>query len=248
MNTNPFIPKNIGNTVIVDGRVSLEILNNLKKLNLNIIPTIECMEISKPISYHPDIVLHPINHNTLVVAPNVFDYYEEKLYGMGIKIIEGQTKLGKDYPEEVAYNVGRIGNLAIHNFKYTDEKLKYYLKKENVEFIHVNQGYTKCSMVIVDERSIITADYPIYKKLTNLGIDVLLVQSGHIKLKGYTYGFIGGATGNLSKEDIMFSGRLDKHPDKERIFNFLKKYKKRIVWLSNENLIDIGTIISLYCQ
>lgn len=248
MNTNPFIPKNIGNTVIVDGRVSLEILKSLKKLNLNIIPTIECMEISKPISYHPDIVLHPINHNTLVVAPNVFDYYEEKLYGMGIKIIEGQTKLGKDYPEEVAYNVGRIGNLAIHNFKYTDEKLKYYLKKENVEFIHVNQGYTKCSMVIVDERSIITADYPIYKKLTNLGIDVLLVQSGHIKLEGYTYGFIGGATGNLSKEDIMFSGRLDKHPDKERIFNFLKKYKKRIVWLSNENLIDIGTIISLYCQ
>lgn len=248
MNTNPFIPKNIGNTVIVDGRVSLEILNNLKKLNLNIIPTIECMEISKPISYHPDIVLHPINHNTLVVAPNVFDYYEEKLYGMGIKIIEGQTKLGKDYPEEVAYNVGRIGNLAIHNFKYTDEKLKYYLKKENVEFIHVNQGYTKCSMVIVDERSIITADYPIYKKLTSLGIDVLLVQSGHINLEGYTYGFIGGATGNLSKEDIMFSGRLDKHPDKERIFNFLKKYKKRIVWLSNENLIDIGTIISLYCQ
>ena len=40
-------------------------------MNLNIIPTIECKEVSEPISYHPDIVIHPINHNTLVVAPNV---------------------------------------------------------------------------------------------------------------------------------------------------------------------------------
>ena len=137
---------------------------------------------------------------------------------------------------------------AIHNFKYTDEKLKYYLKKENVEFIHVNQGYAKCSMAIIGENSVITADYPIYIKLTKLGIDVLLVQPGYIELEGHTYGFIGGATGNLSKKDIMFSGKFDKHPDKEKVLNFLKKYKKRIVWLSNKKIMDIGTIISLYCQ
>lgn len=248
MSVNSFIPRNIGNTVIIDGRVSSEILENLKKMNLNIIPTIECKEVSEPISYHPDIVIHPINHNTLVVAPNVFDYYEKKFHGMGIKVIQGQTELGKDYPEDIAYNVGRIGNLAIHNLKYTDEKLKYYLKKENIEFIHVNQGYTKCSMAIIGEKSIITADYPIYKKLTRLGIDVLLIQSGHIELEGHTYGFIGGATGNLSKNDIMFSGKFDKHPDKENILNFLKKYRKSIIWLSNKKIKDIGTIISLYCQ
>ena len=122
------------------------------------------------------------------------------------------------------------------------------MKKENIEFIHVNQGYTKCSMAIIGEKSIITADYPIYKKLTRLGIDVLLIQSGHIELEGHTYGFIGGATGNLSKNDIMFSGKFDKHPDKENILNFLKKYRKSIIWLSNKKIKDIGTIISLYCQ
>ena len=248
MSFNPFIPKNTSNTVIIDGRVSSEILGNLKKMGVDIIPTIECIDVSKPISYHPDIVMHPINHHTLMVAPNVSDYYEEKLYGKGIKIIDGQTKLGKNYPEDIAYNVGRIGNLAIHNFKYTDEKLKFYLKKENIQLVHVNQGYAKCSMAIIDEKAIITSDYPIYKKLTELGIDTLLIKPGNIKLEGYSYGFIGGSTGNLSKKDIMFSGKLDNHPDRERIIKFLKKYKKRIVRLSNEKIIDIGTIISLYCQ
>ncbi len=248
MNVNPFIPNKDANTVIVDGRISSEILKNLKGLNLKIIPTIKCTEVSEPISYHPDIVIHPVNHKTLIVAPNVFDYYEEKLYGTGIRIIRGQTKLGKDYPDDIAYNVGRIGNLAIHNFKYTDEKLKYYLKKENLEFININQGYTKCSMAIVDDKSIITADYPIYKKLSDLGFDVLLIQSGYIELKGYPYGFIGGVNGNPSKDTIMFSGRLNEHPDCEKIFKFLKKHNKKVIWLSDKKVIDVGTIITLYCQ
>ena len=250
MNINPFIPLpgKMGNTVVVDGRVSTEILNNLKKMNLKIIPTIECIGVDMPISYHPDIVMHPINHNTIIVAPNVFDYYREKFYGMGIKILEGQTKLKENYPGDIAYNVGRVGNIAIHNFKYTDEKLKFYLLKENIKLIHINQGYTKCSMGIVDEKAVITSDYPMYQKLTNLGIDVLLIKSGNIKIDKYDYGFIGGTWGNLSRDIIMISGVLNEHPDRENIIKFFKKYKKRIVWLSNEKIIDIGTIISLYCQ
>lgn len=245
---NPFIPKGIGNLIIIDGRVSKEILDNIKKLDLNIITTIKCKEVPEPISYHPDIVMHPINKNTLVIAPNVFDYYDEKLEGMGIKTIRGQTILGKNYSDHVAYNVGRVGNYAIHNLKHTDDVLKYFLKKENIEMIHVNQGYTKCSMMIVDTNAIITADYPIYKKLKGLDVDIMLINRGHIGLEGYPYGFIGGASGNLSKQDIILSGSLDGHPDKDRIFKFLKKYKKRIIYLSHKKIIDIGTIISLYCQ
>lgn len=248
MLNNPFIPKKFANTVIVDGRISVEMKSKLKKMNINIIPTIPCKEVSEPISYHPDITIHPINHNTLIVAPNVFDYYEDKLRGMGIKIIKGETKLGKDYPEDIAYNVGRVGKFAVHNFKYTDEKLKYYLKKENLEFIDIRQGYTKCSMAIIDNIAIITADYPMYRILSINGIDVLLVSPGYIDLKGYSHGFMGGATGNLSEDVVLFSGNFDTHPDKNKIFNFVKKYNKKIVWLSDKKIMDIGTIISLYCQ
>ncbi|GMG96917.1 DUF6873 family GME fold protein [Tepidimicrobium xylanilyticum] len=245
---NPFIPLEMANTVIIDGSISEEMKMNLRRLGLNIIPTIPCKDIAEPISYHPDMVIHPINHNTLIIAPNVFDYYEDKLSRLGIKIIKGETKLTKDYPGDIAYNVGRIGDYAVHNFKYTDEKLKYYLKKESVEFIDIKQGYAKCSMAIVDDRAIITADYPIYRELCKRGINVLLIQPGYVTLKGYSYGFIGGATGNLSNEIVIISGNLDGHPDKTVIINFVNKYNKKIYWLSNEKIIDIGTIITLNCQ
>lgn len=245
---NPFIPKKEGNLIIIDGRVSQEIFKNIKKLNIDVLPTIQCNDVPEPISYHPDIVMHPINQKTLVIAPNVFDYYEEKLRGMGIKTIRGQTELSESYSKHVAYNVGRIGNFVVHNFKYTDEVLKYFLGKENIEMIHVNQGYTKCSMMIVDKNAIITADYPMYQKLKDIGLDVLLISPGHVDLKGYDYGFIGGASGNLSKETILLSGSMDKHPDKDIILKFLKKYKKRIIYLSDKKITDIGTIISLSCQ
>src|SRR5690606_21807117 len=123
-----------------------------------------------------------------------------------------------------------------------------YLKKENLEFVDVKQGYSKCSMAVIDERAIITADYPIYKELSKRGIDVLLIQPGHIVLEGYSYGFIGGATGNLSKDVIMISGSMKEHPDKLKIENFIKRYNKEIYWLSHEKIIDIGTIITLNCQ
>lgn len=245
---NPFIPLKKANTIIIDGRVSSEIICNLKKLNLNIIPTIECKELANPIAYHPDIVMHPLDHKSLIIAPNVFDYYEEKLYGMGINLIKGETRLGKAYPWDVAYNVGRMEGIAVHNFKYTDEKLKHHLKKQGLELVHVNQGYTKCSMAIIDEKAVITADHMISQKLKDLTFDVLLIQSGYIELPGYNYGFIGGTCGNLSNDEIILTGSLDLHPDKKKILSFIKKYKKKPIWLSNKKIIDVGTIIGLYCQ
>jgi len=245
---NPFIPIKYADVVIVDGRIYESACKIFKKMNIKVIPTVPCREVQEPVSYHPDIVMHPINHKTLMVAPNIFEYYYDSLSRLGIKIIKGEKKLDKKYPDDIAYNVGRISNFAIHNLKYTDEKLIYYLKKENVELVHVEQGYTKCSMAIVDENAIITSDYPIYKKLTRKGIDVLLISPGHIRLDGYDYGFIGGTCGNLSNDTIVFSGKFSKHPDSEKMMKFMEKYNKHIISLDNEELIDVGTIISLNCQ
>lgn len=236
------------NLIIVDGRIDDEIYNNLKKLNLKIIKTIKCEEVDESISYHPDIVIHPLNPNTLVIAPNVFDYYVDKLAGMGIKLIKGEKTLSMQYPNDIAYNVGRLSRIAIHNFKHTDEKLKYYLEKENLRLINVNQGYTKCSLAVLDEYTAITSDYPIYRVLTDLGFEILLIESGSILLEGQNYGFIGGTSGCLSGNKFMLSGSLNYHPNKDRILKFISKNKKELVLLSKKQIVDIGTIISLYCH
>ena len=248
MYTNPFIPLKSADTIILAGNADMEIVDALKKIKVNIIPTIKCLEVSDSISYHPDIVVHPVNHSTLVIAPNVYDYYKDVLSGTNLKLIKGEKKLKVKYPEDIAYNVGRMENIGIHNLDYTDEVLKFYLRKEDIELINVKQGYTKCSMAIVDKNSAITADKPIYKILTEKGYSALLVQPGYIDLENQNYGFIGGATGNLSEDSILFSGSLDHHPDKKNIFKFIKSKNKNIHFLSSKNIVDIGTIISLNCN
>lgn len=248
MLSNPFIPMKEADTVIIAGNSDMEIIDSLKKLKLNIIPTIKCLEVDESISYHPDIVIHPVNHSTLVIAPNVFDYYKDALKNTNLKLIKGEKKLGVKYPDDIAYNIGRMKNIAIHSLDHTDEVLKFYLKKEGLELINVKQGYTKCSMAIVDETSAITADKPIYEILKKKGYSILLIEPGYISLENQKYGFVGGATGSLSKDVIILSGILEYHPDKENIFEFLKNKNKTIKFLSKRNIVDVGTIISLNCN
>lgn len=245
---NPFIPIKKANLAIVAGNADIEIIKNLEKKNIKVIKTIECKEVDKSIAYHPDIVLHPINYKTLIIAPNIFPYYKEKLRGLNLNLIEGEKELSCKYPEDIAYNVGRIYKHAIHNFKYTDELLKFYLIKEGLDLIDIKQGYSKCSMSIVDERSVITSDISIYNKLKELGFNVLKINPGNIKLKGQNYGFIGGCTGNTSKDEFVLSGSLKNHPEKEKIEKFLLLKNKKIEYLSKNHITDIGTIISLYCN
>lgn len=246
MKNNPFIPHTSANIALVAGNANIDIIKSLEKMNIHVITTVKCEDVDESISYHPDIVMHPINYNTLVIAPNVYDYYYDRFKNTNIKLIRGETKLKGKYPEDVAYNIGRIYGKAIHNFKYTDEVLKFYLEKENLEFINIKQGYSKCSIAVIDEYSIITSDCPIYSKLKDIGYDPLLISPGHIELKGQNYGFIGGATGNLSKDKILLAGNLDEHPDKDKIEGFISKKNKKIIYLSDEKITDIGTIITLY--
>lgn len=245
---NPFIPIKSADTVIVAGNADIEIINSLKKLKLNIIPTIRCLEVDESIAYHPDIVIHPLNHNTLIIAPNVFEYYKELLYKTNLRLIKGEKKLKVKYPYDIAYNVGRLGNHAFHNLNYTDEVLSFYLRKEGIELINVKQGYTKCSMAIIDETSVITADKKIHQILFKMGYSSLLVSPGYVDLKHQNYGFIGGATGKYSKNKVLLSGFIDNHPDKENILKFIKNKNNNIHYLSNKNIVDIGTIISLNCN
>ena len=242
---NPFIPQAKAKAVIIDGRAEKTITDSLEKLNIKVLKTIKCKDVDESISYHPDIVMHPINHNTVIIAPNVYDFYEEELNSLGIKAIKGETNLEKKYPRDIAYNVARLKGAAIHNFKHTDEKLKFYLKKENLEFININQGYSKCSLSIVDETSGITADKYMCKSLTEIGYDILLINPGHIYLEKQNYGFIGGATGNLSHNTILFTGSLKDHPDCGEIISFINKKNLNMIFLSSSKIVDVGTIMTL---
>ena len=110
--------------------------------------------------------------------------------------------------------------------------------------IPVKQRYTRCSVCVVDEHSIITADPGIVRACKGK-LDVLCIEPGHIALPGFDYGFIGGASFKLSKREIAFTGRLDAHPDRERIEAFLRERKIKPVYLTDGVCFDCGSAVPL---
>ncbi|MBB6218264.1 hypothetical protein HNQ80_004423 [Anaerosolibacter carboniphilus] len=241
----PFIPKKTVTTMIIDGRAPAIVSNSLEKMGIHILKAPCCEELYPAISYHPDILLHPVNERDIVIAPNVYNELAPVITQLGLHAIRGNTNLKSNYPHNIAYNVARLSNFAIHCFKYTDPILLELLQQQGVEFIDVKQGYSKCSICIVNERAIITADHGIAKAVKKHGIETLLISPGYISLTGLSYGFIGGASGLLGKDQIAFSGKLTHHPDYGRIINFLDEQQMNPIFLSDDEAIDIGSMIPI---
>ncbi len=242
---NPYILTKTPRYVIIDYRASDEILNYLKNLNIQPIKTIKCDDLQEPINGHPDMVIHPVDFNTFVVAPNVYDYYRNVLDDKSIKVIKGGKTLSRNYPEDIAYNVARIGRYAVHNLQHTDQVLKYYLEEAGIEFIHVNQGYTKCSTSAVNDTTALTSDLMIHEKLKSYNIDCMYINPKVVHLEGYDHGFIGGCAGLINGKIFLSTGRiLDKN-----ILNTLKEFIRSAGYIydeaSNRQIIDLGSLIPI---
>ena len=118
---------------------------------------------------------------------------------------------------------------------------KDMVKKQGREGIKCKQGYTRCSVCVVDNNSIITADSVIAEKCRKVGIDVLEIVPGYIELAGFEYGFIGGASIRLSDKFIAFTGILTAHPQYMEITDFIKSKGLNIIYLTDQPAFDIGS-------
>jgi hypothetical protein len=192
------------------------------------------------VASHPDIYLCNLG-NELVMAKEQLPFIEEQL-GPDFNYYPGATPLGYKYPHNVKYNAVRLGHFFIHNFKLTDPFLLSLAEEKGLRLIPVKQGYTKCNLVVVDEQSVITSDLGLKKALEPYGIKVLTVSQGHVKLTGFDYGFLGGASGRVGRE-IIFHGNLAMHPDYGVIKEFIEGRSLTIKYFKEFPLEDIGSII-----
>ena len=230
---------------LIDKRATSNMKTSLNNKNIKILETTDCSNTYDAIKYHPDISICKLNDNNIIVAPNVYEYYKELLTKYNFNVIKGNSIISSKYPHNIQYNVCIFGKYAIHNFKYTDKLILDYLDKNNYIKINTNQGYSKCSTCIVDENSIITSDEGIFNAVKKYDIDCLLIQTGHIYLFELNYGFIGGCSGLISKDELAFFGDITSHPDYDKILDFVSSKNKKLVCLSNEKLLDLGSIIPL---
>lgn len=239
---NPNLPQKKVNSVLIDYRAE-KAKKALEDMNIKVYLTPNTNIAYPAISGHADIAFHILNEKYAVAAPEVYDYYCS-LFGKE-HIIMGKHKIKSTYPGDIAYNIARIGKIAFHYKKYTDNIIFEYYKQNGVKLINVKQGYSKCSVCIVSEKAIITQDKSIAQAAIDNNIDALLISEGQIKLKGFPYGFIGGATGLISRETLVCSGNAENHPDYCRIKAFCNKYGVNVCSLYDDILEDIGSIIPI---
>lgn len=182
--------------------------------------------VDKSISSHPDIFLCKMG-----VDDNAPIFFAES------------RDLGKDYPKDIAFNAACTGKYFIHNLANTNEKLLLAAKAMDMVLVDVKQGYSKCSIVVVDWNAIITYDEGIAQACEKFqGLEVLKISPGFVRLDGYDTGFIGGASGRVGNE-IIFNGDLSSHPDFKSIVKFVEDHGLTCKWFNNYPLTDIGSIL-----
>lgn len=228
----------------VDSRIELEELNELKKRKIHLIYCPKAKNLYEAISCHPDIQLHIIDKNTIIVHRDFPENLICDLKNLNINVFRSSEYVQKNYPYDIILNALNLNDYFIHKLNCTDKNLLNLVKSKKL--INTNQGYTKCSAAIVSDNAIITSDISIKNALSSTNIDVLLLPPGDILLPGLDYGFIGGTCGLIDKSTLAFFGDLSYYKYGKEVLSFLKKHNVNPLYLRKGPLIDRGSILSIF--
>lgn len=229
----------------VDYRTTKEELNNLYKLELEPIIIPKTSLVYEAINGHVDIQLNVLNkkNKLVIVSKDINKDFLSSLENRGINYVLSHESLGCKYPNDIILNGLILEDFFIHNLNFTDKILLESQKgKKN---IHVKQGYTKCSILPIRDKALITSDKSIAKELSKYNFDILLIPPGDILLPSLNYGFIGGTGGMISENKIAFFGELSNYSYGTEIYSFLYKLDVEPIYLKKGKLIDRGSLLTL---
>jgi len=193
------------------------------------------------ISSHPDIFFFCKDERhckSVVYAKNVDIGLPSE-----IEVMKGEKAVGKKYPDTVPYNAVGVGNMLIHNMLYTDLSIKNLYGKISTKSVQltVNQGYTRCNLLALDERNFITSDLGIKHVLEENGCNVFYVDPHQIALPGHDYGFFPGCCG-LVNDTVVVCGALKHLKECKELRKFIRRNNMKITELYDGELVDVGSI------
>ncbi len=193
--------------------------------------------VYKSISTHPDIFFCH-DGESLYVSPMIPKNILSQLGNT--KVIIGEAAPGHNYPATALFNAVLSPKLLIHNLKVTDQAL---LKAAESRIkIHVNQAYTRCNLINLDDENFITSDKGIETELLKEGKNVCYVKPENVQLKGHKHGFFGGACG-IYDQTLFVCGSLSHLQEKEQLLAFLSRAGWHHVVLYDGPLLDIGSLL-----
>lgn len=243
---NPNLPIN-ASAVLIGEKYAEKLESALNYLGILPIYIPDNFYVDPRLSGHADLSVLHAKGEELWLAPYLKNSgFVQRLENMGLRIHYLEITQSPKYPDDAQLNQCVCGRNVIVGRKSTPKDIVGFLTKVcGYNILSVNQGYVRCSVCVVAENAIITADRGIAGVAKSVGFDILLVSSGHIELSGFAYGFIGGASFKISKSQIAFTGQLDHHPDKQKIFDFCNKHNVEPLFLTNEAAFDIGSGIPI---
>ncbi len=237
---NPNVPDGYV-TALICGGLNKELCDYLNSRGIEILYTEKNGMVESSVSEHSDLSALYLGEGRIIVdrgQTGLISVLNEK----GFYVTETAKTVEGSYPDDCILNHTIIGKYIIGNSKIFDESVKKECR--SLEVIHTNQGYCKCSVLIVDENSVITDDESIACSVQKKGINCLLISKGDVALHGHDYGFIGGAGGKISKNELIFFGDITKHSDYGRIKEFI--CDRGIKFISFDfPLTDFGGIIPI---
>lgn len=215
--------------------------DELFSMGYRIIPTDTISVFHTPEQRHADMQCLKIGEKYFVL--NECNNLKRCLKSLTPTLIS--QKAGKNYPQNVLLNCLYLNHTLYGNLSAVADEVKDYCNRNNIKTVNINQGYARCSTLVINDKAVITADSSIAKALENNGVEVLKINEGHILLEGFNYGFIGGA-GTKLNDKILFFGNIKSHPDFDKIALFISKHNKEIIIIcSNMPPIDIGGTVEV---
>ena len=217
-------------------------VKEIEKLGHTVISSDTVDTFPIPEQKHADMQILPINNDIFLV--NECTVLAEKLPKE--RLLFCNKKAGNKYPEDILLNFLHLNNTLYGKLSAIDKNLLDYCKENNIRTVNINQGYARCSTLVLNKKAVITSDLSIEKALKKDGVEVLLISSGSIVLDGYDYGFIGGASGKIEENTIAFFGNVTSHPDYKKIENFCDNHNISInVICPYMSLTDIGGMVKI---
>ena len=237
---NPNLPEGNASSLIC-GCMNEELTDYFKRRDIDLFCVSKNESVDKAVSEHADLSALYLGNGRIIIDRKQTELIT-KLTAEGFTVTETEGEVTGSYPGDCILNHTVTDRYIIGNSRILDESVKSLTG--DLEIIHVNQGYCKCSVLVVDEASIITDDESIARNAAEKGLDCLLISKGDVLLIGHEYGFIGGASGKISKDEIIFFGDISAHRDYERIKQFITERKMKIVSFTFP-LTDFGGIIPI---
>lgn len=241
---SPNLPRRAAEVLL--GEKYFDILYNpLKERGIDAIKVPDNPCVDERLSGHADLAVFHRGGKDLLLAPYLKgSRFAESMQSRGFAVSFAEITQEPEYPQDAQLNCCAFGkNIMAAPGVSCAEIVNYFTIEKGYRMIACKQGYARCSVCVVDDKSIITADRGIAAAARKNGIDVLVIRPGSIALDGFPYGFIGGAAFKMTKDTLAFTGTLDQHPDKAAIEDYLSARKIQPVYITHYPIFDIGGVL-----